>query len=107
MMRDTFLFSMLNLAICSGVGFVCLCRINAMHIHVRFGVRLKYACYLGAATVSGIKPLWGEWPDWGSVSVAFLLLIGLLSSSTAWGDDQAPSGATDFHRFPPFPESRR
>lgn len=106
MMRDTFLLSMVNLALCSCIGFICLCRLNAVHCHVRFGVRLKYACFLGAATVSACKPLWGEWPDWGSIAVATLMLIGLLCSSHSWGDDQAPSGATDFHRYPPFPESR-
>lgn len=106
-MRDTFIFAFFNGATCLAIAFVCLCRLNAMHIHVLFRVRLKYACFIGAAIVSGLKPLWGEWPDWGSLGTALLVFIGLTCSGKAWFHDQVPPGSTDFHELPAYPESER
>jgi hypothetical protein len=93
-MTDLYLFAIANLALCCSIAFISLCRLNAMQRGVLWRVRLEYAAYLGGAVASGLQPMWGEWPQWGSVLLAAVLLIGLLCSGRAWAGDQAPQSAT-------------
>lgn len=94
-MSKLYLFALANAALCAAVIFIALCRLNAMQGAVLFRVRSEYAGYMGAAVMSAMMPFWGEWPQWGSISMAGALLLGLLCSGHAWRGDHAPEVATD------------
>lgn len=93
-MNDVLLFAAANLCICAGIIFISICRLNSMQNKVLWRVRLEYAGYIGGGLASGFQPLWGEWPQWGSLSLACAVLIGLLCSSSAWKGDRPPASAT-------------
>lgn len=101
-MTELYLFAFANWAICTLVGFIAVCRINAMQGPVLYRVRSEYAAYIGGATVSGFQFWLGEWPGWGSLGMSTAMLVGLLCSAHAWrvnDRDQAPaiaSGHGDF-----------
>lgn len=96
-MSDTYLFALLNLAISIGIVSISLCRLNSMlpEQRVLFRVRLEYAGYIGGSIANGLQPMWGEYPFWGTCSLALAVLIGLICSSNAWKGDRAPESATD------------
>lgn len=93
-MTDLYLFAICNLAACCGIGFISICRLNAMSPNVYWRVRVEYAGYLGGAVAAGLQPWWGEWPEWGSLILASMLLLGLICSSPAWAGDTPPKSAT-------------
>ncbi|MDP9991953.1 hypothetical protein J2W28_000981 [Variovorax boronicumulans] len=94
-MKDLYLYAMANLAVCGAIAFIALCRLNAMRSGVLLRVRLEYAGYVAGATAAAFQPLWGEWPQLGSLSIALVLLLGLLCSGRAWAGDVPPDVATD------------
>lgn len=94
-MRDLYLFAMANLMLCAGIGFISLCRLNAMRKGVLWRVRIEYAAYLGAAFAFGFQPLYGNWPTWGELTMPGAMLVGLLASGKAWAGDVPPDVATD------------
>ena len=93
-MNALYLFALANAALCAGVVFISLCRLNSMQGSVLLRVRSEYAGYMGAAVMSAMQPFWGEWPQWGSIGMAGALLLGLLCSGHAWRGDRAPENAT-------------
>lgn len=94
-MNELYLFAFVNLALCMGVVFISICRLNAMGPEVLMRVRTEYVGYIVGALVAGLQPWWGEWPRWGSVGIAGALLGGLLWSARAWQGDVPPAVATD------------
>lgn len=94
-MSELYLYAFGNLLLCGAIAFIALCRLNAMRSSVLLRVRIEYAGYLGGATAAAFQPLWGEWPQLGSLSIAGVLLIGLLCSGRAWAGDVPPDVATD------------
>jgi hypothetical protein len=92
-MSDLYLFALSNFLLCMSVAAISFCRINAMEGPILYRVRSEYAGYLGGALTSAFQPYWGEWPQWGSVSIAACLLVGLLCSRHAWRSGP-PSSAT-------------
>lgn len=103
-MRDLYLFAMANLLMCAAIGFISLCRLNAMRKEVLWRVRIEYAGYLGAAFAFGFQPLTGNWPSWGELSMPAALLAGLLASGKAWAGDVPPAVATDHAPLSELPE---
>lgn len=93
-MNELYLFSMVNALLCGVIWFISLCRLNAMEGPVLYRVRSEYAGYVAASIASGLQPWWGEWPRWGSLSIAGAMLLGLLCSSHAWKRDRAPASVT-------------
>lgn len=83
-MTEAYLFAGANLALCQAIVFVCLCRLNLMNKKVLSRVRSEYAGYIGGAFISGLQPMWGEWPQWGSVALAAALLLGLIFGGIGW-----------------------
>ncbi len=83
-MTTLYLFAVANLAICAAIFFISVCRLNAMEGDVLLRVRSEYAAYLAGSLVAGLQPWWGEWPQIGSLSIAGVLLLGLLCSGHAW-----------------------
>lgn len=102
-MRDLYLFAMANLVLCAGIGFIALCRLNAMRKGVLWRVRIEYAVYLGAAVACGFQPMYGNWPQWGDLCMPVALLGGLLASGRAWAGDVPPDVATDHAPLSEFP----
>lgn len=94
-MSELYLFSIANLGLCVAILVISLCRLNAMEGPVLYRVRSEYAGYVAASLIAGLQPWWGEWPRWGSISIAFGLLLGLLCSGHAWKRDTTPDIATD------------
>lgn len=78
------LFALANFILCVIAAGMCLCRLNIMQRGVLFRVRSEYALYLTCALASAFQPLWGEWPEWGSLAMAGGLVFGLVSSSKFW-----------------------
>jgi len=92
-MNALYLFAFANLAINAGVFFISICRLNAMEGNVLLRVRSEYTGYIAGALICGLQPWWGEWPQWGAISISSALLIGLFCSGHAWRhdkQDQAP-----------------
>jgi len=88
-----YMFALANFAVCTAIGFIVVCRLNAIQDTVLYRVRGEHACYFAAATLSGFQPWFGEWPGWGSLAMSTSLLIGLLCSAHAWrrnDQDAAP-----------------
>lgn len=104
-MRDLYLFAMANLVLCAGIGFIALCRLNAMRKGVLWRVRIEYAVYLGAAVACGFQPMYGNWPQWGDLCMPVALLGGLLASGRAWAGDVPPDVATDHAPLSELPET--
>ncbi|KAF1070363.1 hypothetical protein [Variovorax sp.] len=82
------------------IAFIALCRLNAMRHGVLWHVRVEYAGYMGGAITAAFQPLWGEWPQLGSIAIALVLLVGLLCSGRAWAGDIPPDVATDHASLP-------
>jgi len=106
-MRDLYLSAMANLVLCAGIGFIALCRLNAMRKGVLWRVRIEYAVYLGAAVACGFQPMYGNWPQWGDLCMPVALLGGLLASGRAWAGDVPPDVATDHAPLSEFPPTEQ
>lgn len=83
-MNNLYLFATGNLAICVAIFFISVCRLNAMGGGALYRVRSEYAAYIAGSLVCGLQPWWGEWPQLGTLTIAGVLLIGLLCSGHAW-----------------------
>jgi hypothetical protein len=94
-MTELYLFAFVNAALCAGIVFISVCRLNAMRgATVLVRVQSEYAGYIGGAVAAGLQPWWNEWPQWGSLGIATALLLGLLFSGHAWRKDKPPATAT-------------
>lgn len=87
------LFALANFVLCLAVVWMCLCRLNSMTRAVLYRVRSEYSLYLTCALASALQPMWGEWPEWGSLAMAVALIFGILASRRAWARG-APRSAT-------------
>lgn len=80
------LFLFANFAICSAIGWACLCRINLMHgRETRLIFRLKYSVLLTAAGVAGFVPM--LFPEAAPLALAALsgaVLFQLAGGARAW-----------------------
>lgn len=79
------LLAVLNLIICAGIAWACICRLNS-EICRRFRVaRARYTILLGGAVASGLQPtLWDSWPTVGGVLFAACVLAGLAINVVRW-----------------------
>lgn len=99
-MTTLYLFAIANAVICFAIIFIALCRLNAMEGTVLVRVQTEYAGYVAGAFAAAFQPWWGEWPQWGSILIAGVLLLGLACSGHAWrrGEkDSPPRIATTDH----------
>lgn len=88
------LYALGNLLLCSGIGWVCLCRLRQMSTRTRPRFIGLYALILTAATASGFQPvLFGEWPGIADLVMSATLLLFLGSGLRAW-HRQAPDYTT-------------
>ena len=91
MTQEQLLFAGANLCICAIIVFVCMCRLHVMNKQVLFRVRVEYAIYIGGALACAFQPMWDEFPEWGTISLAFAFLVGLLLGGIGWRDGPPPS----------------
>lgn len=80
--------ALLNFALCSAIGWSCVCRFAAMSARtVAWPWRMRYVVLMVAATCSGLSPwLWSEWPGPGQISMALACLWVIGLSAKGWRD---------------------
>lgn len=78
--------ALVNFALCSGIGWSCLCRMAGMSRETTCcHYRALYVLMLVAASASGFAPvLFREWPGPGQVVLALACLSYLAASSRRW-----------------------
>lgn len=91
------LFALANFAICSAIGWTCICRLSQMSAGTtRRAYRAKYAVLVGAATASGFSlTLFGEWPGITDLAMSSAVLLHLALGRSAW-----LGGIPDYARTP-------
>lgn len=79
------LLAVLNLTICLGIAWACICRLNS-DVSRRFKLaRARYTLLIAGALASGLQPvLWGMWPSVADVSFAGCMLAGLVINVVRW-----------------------
>lgn len=89
--------ALINFALCTGIGWACVCRISSMSretTKARF--RAGYAVLMVAATASGLSPLlWREWPGPGQIAMAVAALYVL-----GWGAQNWRTGPPSYAKLP-------
>lgn len=88
-------FALVHLIGCVIALVIGICRLNAMRNTVYLRVRVEYAVYVGMCVVSGLAPLYGEWPGWHSLAFSWGTVVVLICSAKAWKHDKPPESATD------------
>lgn len=85
-MTDFYLLALINLAVCTAIGWSCVCRIAVMDGRTTLlSFRLKYAFLLVAATASGFGPaLLGSWPEVADVLLNTAFLYMMAGGARAW-----------------------
>lgn len=79
------LLAVLNLIICAGIAWACICRLNSAICRHYRTARAKYSLLLAGALASGMQPaLWGSWPTVGGVLLAGCVLAGLAINVVRW-----------------------
>lgn len=87
---ETNTIAVLSWVPCLVIGFISLCRLNAMTERVAFRVRIEYSIYIGIATLVPLGPFMGEWPTPLTFLIVSGLAVILLCSQPAWHDDRPP-----------------
>lgn len=79
------LLAMVNLILCAGIAWACICRLNS-EISRRFKLaRARYTLLLSGALTCGLQPLlWGDWPTVGTVVFCAAVLAGLVINVARW-----------------------
>lgn len=79
------LLAVLNLVLCAGIAWACICRLNSEICRRYRAARAKYSLLLAGALASGMQPaLWGSWPTVGGVLFAGCVLAGLAINVVRW-----------------------
>ena len=64
------ILAVLNLAVCMGVVWACICRLNTHICRIYRLSRARYTLLLAGAIASGLQPvLWGDWPSAADVAM--------------------------------------
>lgn len=79
------LYSVLNLALCLGIVWACICRLNAAVCRSSLRARTRYALLLAGAMASGAQPLlFNTLSGPGETIFAATILVGLLINMRRW-----------------------
>jgi hypothetical protein len=81
-----YLLALVNFALCSAIGWACICRIAVMSADTtRKTYRAAYAVVLVCASASGLAPiLWREWPGPGQLAMSVAVLAVLALGVSSW-----------------------
>ncbi len=82
-MTDFYLLALFNFAVGIGLAGIALCRLNAMAAGARWTRVLKYAAYMAAGLTTAGAPWLGNWPTYGSFTVAASVFIALICDRPA------------------------
>jgi len=76
---------LINLAICTAIGWACICRLNDSVSRHYKRARMRYTLLLAGATASGCAPmLFGPLAGIGYAIFAGSVLIGLVINVPRW-----------------------
>lgn len=90
------LLAMLNLALCMGIGWACICRLNSHVCRTYKLARARYVLLLAGAVASGFQPaLWGTWTSVGDTIFSACVLAGLAINVVRWHGAAHPSRRKD------------
>lgn len=88
------ILNLVNLVLCTIVGWACICRLNLLHRSVDRRPRLIFCLLLTGATAHGLSPwLFKESSGLGDTIMTAAVLAGLLLSAHRW-QQGAPIGLT-------------
>lgn len=79
------LLAMGNLAVCLGIAWACICRLNTAVCRTYWRARLRYVLLLAGALAHGAQPLlFSTTPGPGGVIFAAAVLAGLVLGMDRW-----------------------
>lgn len=79
------LIASINLTICAGCFWACMCRLNSMTAEVPKRVRLYFVLLLVGSMASGLQPMFfQQWPGVGQTLFSGAVLAGLVLSMGRW-----------------------
>ncbi|WKL14274.1 hypothetical protein QYQ99_17860 [Comamonas testosteroni] len=85
-----------NLAICLGIGWACICRLNSHICRTYLLARARYTLLLVGALASGMQPLlFNSWPSVASVIFGLAVLAGLGLNVVRWWVSSHPMRRSD------------
>lgn len=85
-----YVMSFINLLLCTGIGWICLCRMKRMSTHTRPVFVWNYAALFTGATACGFQPLlFREFAGWGDLLISAAILSFIAGGRRAW-KEQAP-----------------
>lgn len=85
-----------NLALCTAIGWSCLCRLNSRVSRDHLLARVRYTLLLAGAFTSGFQPvLFGTWPSVSTVIFTAAVLLFLIFNAMRWGEGPAPALAVE------------
>lgn len=82
--------SLLNLVICSGIFWACVCRLNSSHSKTHRSIRARYSLLLTGSIVMGLQPtLFSSWPGVADTTFSISVLGFLALSTHRWKESNA------------------
>ena len=74
-----------NLLVCIGIFWACICRLNSNISKLYLRVRARYTLLLAGALVSGFQPIFfGDRPTIAGLVFAICILAGLVLNIGSW-----------------------
>lgn len=79
------LYSLVNLLLCTGIAWSCICRLNSHLCRCYAAPRARYTLMLTGATACGLQPLlFGEHPGIGTLMLSLTVAASLAISAAWW-----------------------
>ena len=80
----------INLLLCLGVMWACICRLNSPVSKRNKMTRTRYTILLGGAFLMGFQPmLWNTWPTKSSIGFVVTILIYLALNIPRWRSEES------------------
>ena len=79
------LMAMINFAICTAIGWACICRLNSTVSRKFRSARTRYALLLAGATASGCSPIFFQMmPSMGEAIFSGAVLVSMVINVPRW-----------------------
>lgn len=86
--------ALINLVLCVGIFWACVCRLNSTHSKTHRTVRARYSILLAGSLMMGLQPtLMGSWPSIADTAFSAVVLGFLGLSMHRWKDTHAADHA--------------
>lgn len=90
------LLALLNLALCAGIVWACICRLAVTSARVMPAVRWQFVLKLAGAGACGLQPwLFGTLPGVGTVLLSGALLAAMALGAARWRNGPPADVRTD------------